>query len=174
MKTFAISRRITIVAPLLLVAALAPASLARDAHSAATSPARADASAALAGAKANLSAGAVAGLLAGKRIVFTFPSSAGTCPPGTSDAAYCLGATGTLSFTLVLSAAGTDHVNAASTHAHIKPASTISVSATLSHSALALLRRAHKHDSSLKASLSAEATLSATSFYTAHTTVTIR
>jgi beta-glucanase (GH16 family) len=166
---------IAILASTVLLAGVAPTDApARQGDRAASSPARSDATAALAAARAAVSAAGVSGLLSIKHVRFTFASSPGTCPPGTANASYCLGGTGSLDFSLVLRLRGhRGAVPAATTQASIVAGAAVPVSAGLDHNAFVLLRYARAHRDDVSATLKAEAILSAATYYTAKGTVMI-
>ena len=164
---------VLLFAALTLLAGPIATGSARTAHFAAVSPAHSDATAALSAAKTDVRTAGLSGLLSTKAVSFTFSSVAGTCPPGTSDASYCLGASGKISFVVVLSTPGRKAVQAISTHAKIKGGSAVSVSATIDRSGLALLRYAKKHHRRVGAALSTEAVLSITAYDTASAKVQI-
>jgi hypothetical protein len=154
--------------------ALSTTSSARDASAVTASPAQSDATAAVGSAKAAVSADAVEGLLSARQLEFSFSSSPGTCPPGTSDASYCVGGTGRLVFTIVLTGHDRHHLQAATAHATITAGATVQVDATINRAGIALLRRAEKHGYSVSAALSTEAILSKTAYYTAQGRIRIK
>jgi hypothetical protein len=157
----------TLAAVLPILGAFATDSSASAAHAAASSPAHSDATAALSAAKTVVGKAAISGLLNSKRVAFAFASSAGTCPPGTSDASYCLGGSGNLTFSVVLSTAGQSTVDAVSDKTHFAANSTISVNGKISRAGLALLRYAKSHKATAKVSFSSEAVISSSSYSTA-------
>jgi hypothetical protein len=140
---------------------------------ASASPARSDATAAAASATATLRSGTVAGLLRAGRLSFTFAPAGGTCPPGQSDGNYCVGASGTVLFTLTLDPRGGKPVRAAKARVEVGSAPSVAIAAKLDKSAIAALRSVARHGKSLRATVSAEAVLSATSYYTATGSVRI-
>jgi hypothetical protein len=150
--------------------AAAPGSLASGTRAATAAPARADATAALRSAKAAIAA---ADLLSARKVAFAFSSASGTCPPGTTDASYCLAAAGRLTFRLVF-VDGSRHAQAASVGAHISASSNVSVTAAIDTVGLALLRSARSHHAPVTAEITAEATISATAYFTARGTVKIK
>jgi hypothetical protein len=156
-----------------MLGGLVTASSAQTAVAAASSPARIDASGALNSAKAATTAAAVKGLLNAKTLRFAFSSAAGTCPPGTSDASYCVGGTGELTFTIVITPHGKHHVQAASVEAKIKAGATVRVTAKINRAGLAALKLAKKDKSYVTVALSDEAILSRSSYETAQGTVKI-
>jgi len=140
----------------------------------ASSPAHGDASAALSGARTAVETAAIRGLLGQRAVDFSFDATSGTCPPGQSNGNYCVGASGKLIFILELRPHGGAQLQAARSQVSLASGSAISVDAKLSHRALAALRRARRHHRSVRATLSAEAIISASAYYTATGSVTLR
>jgi hypothetical protein len=134
---------------------------------AAVSPAQSDATGALSAATTALKADTVVGLLQGKTLRFAFTSATGTCPPGTSDGSYCVGASGTLSFELTLRMRGHRPVQATSTSVHFVGDSAVVVTATIDAAGIRTLRAAIRRGTTLPATMAAEAIISSRSFYTA-------
>jgi hypothetical protein len=148
-------------AGLVLIAALACQSpaLAASATTGPASPASVDATAAISAGKSALKSNEIGGLLTFKALKFKFASSPGTCPPGTSNPAYCVGGRGRLVVTLYLTGHGGSTVEATDTLVTISASATVTVSASLNHSALALLRSNRDHRHSVSATLIASALL---------------
>jgi hypothetical protein len=156
------------------VAGQAVGASARQVSEVSLSPAHADTSGALRYAARAIEAASIKNLVATHRLKFSFRTAAGTCPPGTNDGSYCVGAAGRLLFSLLLHESHGRTLRAADVRVRFAARSRVRITARLDRPALAALRLDRRNATKIRVTLSCETIISAASYYAEKRTVQLR